>query len=167
MKKPSSQPAEAPQAGTESLAILEKFLRRLPRVIRQLRVRQEDRPPFRVNDERDLEDLLRSLLPLYFDDVRPESRSVSYASASNTDFWITLESEAMVLMVKRVRTNVGEQQVGAQIKEDVDYYEALGELRTLMCFIHDPAGILQEPRQLEERWSGLRDGLTVRCVIVS
>ena len=45
------------------LALLEELLRRLPRVIRQLRTRQGDRPPLRVEDERDLEDLLRALLP--------------------------------------------------------------------------------------------------------
>src|SRR5713226_483028 len=49
-----------PVPASEPWALLEKVLRRLPRAIRQLRVRQGDRPAFRVNDERDLEDLLRS-----------------------------------------------------------------------------------------------------------
>src|SRR5262249_17380791 len=52
----------APTTALSPLAILETLLRRLPRVIRQLRVRQGDRPPFRVEDERDLEDLLRAVL---------------------------------------------------------------------------------------------------------
>lgn len=56
------RPAESPQ----SFVVLEQFLRRMPLVIRQLRWRQGERPPFRIEDERDLEDLVRSLLPLYF-----------------------------------------------------------------------------------------------------
>src|SRR5438874_339984 len=65
------RPAGAPTA----LARLEALLRRLPRVVRQLRSRQDGRPPFRVEDEKDLEDLARALLPLHFDDVRPECRT--------------------------------------------------------------------------------------------
>ena len=53
-----------PAAVSDPLASLESLLRRLPRVIRQLRSRHGNRPPFLVSDERDLEDLLRALLHL-------------------------------------------------------------------------------------------------------
>src|SRR5947209_8211643 len=49
---------------------LESMLRRFPEMARQLRTRQTDRPPFRIQDERDLEDLVRALLPLDFEAVR-------------------------------------------------------------------------------------------------
>src|SRR5262249_46736961 len=48
-ERPSQGPAPDP------LAVLENLLRRLPLTIRQLRNRHGDRPPFRVEDERDLE----------------------------------------------------------------------------------------------------------------
>src|SRR5205814_8178601 len=67
-------------------AALENLLRRLPRVIHELRWRHGERPPFRVSDIHDLEDLLRALLPLQFDDVRPLCRTPSYAAATRTDF---------------------------------------------------------------------------------
>ena len=70
---------------------------RLPLVIRQFRVRQGDRPAFRVNDERDLEDLLRSILPLHFDDIRPECRTPSYAAGTRTDFLLSPESIALTI----------------------------------------------------------------------
>src|SRR5262249_19589729 len=79
--------AHPPRPATaEPLDSLEGMLRRLPRAVRQLRVRQGDRPAFRVVDEKDLEDLLRALLPLYFDDVRPQSRTPRYAACTRTDF---------------------------------------------------------------------------------
>src|SRR5258708_1192437 len=48
--------ATGPVVHDAPVAVLERMLRRMPKVIRQLRVRQGDRPPFRVSDERDLED---------------------------------------------------------------------------------------------------------------
>src|SRR4051812_6102597 len=61
----TSPPFAAPLVG------LDVLLRRLPLVVRQLRCRQTERPPFRVEGERDLEDLLRALLALHSEDVRP------------------------------------------------------------------------------------------------
>src|SRR5262245_20873415 len=57
---------------------LESLLRRLPAVARQLRFRQDDKPPYRVESDHDLEDLVRSVLPLHFDDVRPLTRTPTY-----------------------------------------------------------------------------------------
>src|SRR5439155_22287511 len=51
---PWVRPDAAPSS--TALAQLEALLRRVPRVVRQLRVRQDGRPPFRVEDEKDLED---------------------------------------------------------------------------------------------------------------
>jgi hypothetical protein len=148
----------------ESLATLDRMLRRLPRVIRQLRVRQSDRPPFRVMDERDLEDLLRSLLPLHFDDVRPESRTASYSPASLTDF--LLEPQKIVVTPKRSRSStIGEKELTEQIREDASHYELQMDGGTLVCFVYDPEGILRDRSQLETTWSKPEGNLEVRCVI--
>src|SRR5207237_10494242 len=85
-------------------ALLEELLRRLPRVIRQLRTRQGDRPPFRVEDERDLEDLLRALLPLQFDGVRPEGRTPGYSPCTRTD--LLLAAGRLALTAKLARRGV-------------------------------------------------------------
>lgn len=158
-------PEEQAARSAAALTSLERLLRRLPRVIRQLRVRQGDRPPFRVIDERDLEDLLRSLLPLQFDDVRPECRTASYAPGTSTDFLV--ESQAVFLTVKRMRSTTDEKKISVELQEDVDYYEDERSGGTLVCFIYDPEGLLHEPRQLELMWSKPQDKLDVRCVIGS
>src|SRR5439155_25452025 len=75
-----------PAVAAPPLAALETLLRRLPRVVHELRSRHGERPPFRAADGYDLADLLRALLPLHFDDVRPPSRTPSYAAATRTDF---------------------------------------------------------------------------------
>jgi hypothetical protein len=136
----------------EALLILENFLRRLPRAIRQLRVRNDDRPPFRVVDEKDLEDLLRALLPLYFEDIRPECRTPSYASSTRTDFLLAEDGIALTLKLAKPR-------VVEQATEDAAYYRVERKCRTLVVFIYDPEASLREPclPPVEE--------IEVRCVV--
>ena len=146
-----------------SLANLENLLRRLPRVIRQLRDRHGDRPPFRVVDERDLEDLLRSLLPLHFDDIRPQSRTPRYSARTRTDF--LLEPERIVVTVKIARTATREAQLAKQLQEDVEHYMAQEECRTLVAFIYDPEGLLRDVKTLTCGCDGKTDAFELRCVV--
>jgi hypothetical protein len=150
-------------SASESLLNLERVLRRLPLVIRQLRSRHLQRPAFQVQDERDLEDLLRALLPIYFDDIRPESRTPSYSAVTRTDF--RLKAEGIVLTIKRAGSRDCEKQLGEQLQEDVIFYERQGQCRMLVGFIYDPEGFIREPAQLEAMWSKMQDRLELRCVI--
>src|SRR5262249_13869707 len=86
------RPPDTSGAGT-----LERLLRRLPLAARQFRSRYGTRPAFRVEDEHDLEDLLRALLPLQFDDVRPMSRTPRYAADTRTDFLLPAQEVAVTV----------------------------------------------------------------------
>jgi len=147
----------------DPMANLERLLRRLPRVIRQLRSRHINRPAFQVADERDLEDLLRALLPIYFEDIRPESRTPTYTHATRTDFRI--KPHGIALTIKRAPWRDCEKQLGEQLQEDVTYHEKETTCKTLVGFIHDPEGFLREPAQLELMWSKPQDRLELRCII--
>jgi hypothetical protein len=149
----------------DPLVALETMLRRLPRVVRQLRVRHGDRPPFRVEDERDLEDLLRALLPLQFDDVRPQGRTPMYATGTRTDF--LLMPAAIALTVKRATPALREPQLAEQLRQDIAAYAGLRGIRMLISFIYDPEELLYQPRQRELAWSQAQDELDVRCIIAS
>jgi len=145
---------------TETLAVLETMLRRLPRVIRQLRVRHGDRPPFRVVDEKDLEDLLRSLLPLHFDDIRPECRTPRYAADTRTDFLLAVERTAITVKLARPR-------ILEQFAEDVAYYRRERKCGMLVVFVYDPEASLRE--LCVPQATGTEDGEEpeVRCVVGS
>jgi hypothetical protein len=136
----------------------------LPLVARQLRDRQDDRPPFRVDDERDLEDLLRALLPLHFDDVRYERRTPSYASGIRTDF--VLAPSAIALTTKRMKPTLDPELLRQQLCEDIAYYQQRS-CRALSVCVYDPERLLVGPQQLETAWSSLSDELGVRPVIAS
>jgi hypothetical protein len=149
--------------GAGPLAQLEKLLRRLPLVVRQLRSRHGDRPAFLVQDVLDLEDLVRALLPLHFDDVRPESRTPSYSPSTRTDF--LLASEGIALTVKRVTTSLRERELAAQVLEDAEYYGGRSDCRILVVFVYDPEQLLYEPRRLEREWLRAAAEPEVRCLI--
>jgi hypothetical protein len=146
------------------MAILESLVRRLPRVARQLRDRQGERPPFRVDDEHDLEDLLRALLPLHFEDVRYERRTPRYAPGSRTDF--LLSPSGIALTAKRMKPTLCPEHLREQLCEDIAYYQPKN-CRSLVACIFDPESLLAGPQQLETAWSALSDELRVRPMIAS
>jgi hypothetical protein len=148
---------------TESLTVLESMLRRLPLVIRQLRSRHGDRPPFRIADERDLEDLLRALLPLHFEDIRPECRTPRYSSVTRTDYLLAKEGIAMT--VKWVNADVRVTQLIEQLREDAEYYGRERKCRILMGLVYDPEMKVPEPTKLETACSGTEDAMQVRCIV--
>jgi hypothetical protein len=159
-----------PSAHTsQNLATLETLLRRVPRVVRQLRTRQGTRPPFRVEDERDLEDLLRAVLPLAFDDVRPECRTPTYATCTRTDFLILPEQATLFLAVtvKRLASGSGERNLEPQWQEDVKHYEQRHDCRALIAFIYDPEGLLREAATLETAWSRPQGDLDLRAIVAT
>jgi len=153
------RPAPPPNA----LTTLEQLLRRLPRAIRQLRHRQGEKPAFRVEDERDLEDLVRALLPLHFDDVRPQQRTPRYAAGTRTDF--LLAPERLAVTVKIARATEAVQQLDAHSAEDAAYYAGQAGCRKLVGFVYDPLGRVPDRRRQEALWSRQGDELEVRCII--
>ena len=82
---PWTKKAES-RSSAHALGELKTLLHRLPAVARQLRSRYLDRAPFAIQDEHDLEDLVRAVLALRFDDIRIESRTPRYALDTRVDF---------------------------------------------------------------------------------
>jgi hypothetical protein len=129
--------------GDDPLAKLEHLLRRLPRVVRELR----PAPP--------LDTLLRALLHIHFDDVRPEARTPRYSA--NTCAAFHLPEIETVVVPHRAGPGIDEAELTRRRAEDVEDYRR--HSRTLVFFVFDPERRL--PERLEAVWSD--DG--VRCVI--
>src|SRR5207244_1568802 len=61
-----------------------------------LRRRYDNRPTLDVADEYDVQDLLRSLIALFFDDIRQEEWTPSYAGkAARSDFFLKVNGIAV------------------------------------------------------------------------
>ncbi len=158
-----------PLPAQDAIAGLEEFLRRVPRTIRQLRKRHGDRPPFVVRDEHDLEDLLRAILPLEYDEVRRESRTPSYASATRFDIRLGKEegSVALALTVKVVDRSLSESALQTQWQEDIAHYARARDCRAVVALVYDPELLLTNPARVEKMMSHYEGELQVGCVIAS
>lgn len=124
--------------------VLERIFQKFHRVARQLRNRHNGRPTLDVNDEYDVQDLLHALLKMYFDDVRPEEWTPSYAGKSaRMDF--LLKNEEIIIEVKRTRESLGDKELGDQLIIDIDRYKVHPNCKKLICFVYDPEGRIGNP----------------------
>jgi len=115
-----------------------------------------------IEDEHDLEDLVRSLLPLFFDDVRLRSRNPSYAAEPRTDFLLC--PEAIALVVKLARA-IRRPELESQFREDLDFYRSVRECRQVWIYVFDPEHLVHDADDLERMWSVPEEGLESRCVV--
>ena len=128
----------------QAVAIVERICMTFPAVVRQLGQRHGGRSTFVVNDEYDVQDLLHAILRIYFDDIRREEWTPSYAgAASRVDF--LLKNEKIVLEVKMTRTSLRDRQVGEQLIVDNTRYAAHPDCQVLVCFVYDPGRLVLNP----------------------
>ena len=144
---------------------LENLFNRFHQIARQLRSRHDERPTLDVNDEYDVQDLLHSLLRLYFEDIRPEEWTPTCAGGSSRmDF--LLKDEQLVVEVKKTRDNMRDKLIGEQLIVDIAKYREHPDCRTLVCFIYDAEGLIANPAGLENDLSALSsDALGVRIYV--
>lgn len=123
---------------------LNLILYRFHKVARQLRTRHDGRQTINISDEYDVQDLLHALLKIYFDDVRPEEWTPSYAGgASRMDF--LLKKEQIVIEVKKTRDSMTAKDLGDQLIIDIGRYKVHQDCKKLYCFVYDPEGLLGNP----------------------
>ncbi len=112
--------------------------------------RYENRNTITITDEYDVQDLLHALLKIFFDDIRPEEYTPSYAGkSSRIDFLI--KSEKIAIEVKKTREGLKEKQIADQLIIDIDRYKAAHpDCETLFCFVYDPENLIQNPIGFEK-----------------
>jgi len=146
------------------LPALIRILRGFHRVTRQLRFRRENRPTLEIHDEYDVQDLLHALLKIDFDDVRPEEWTPSYAGkSSRTDF--LLKNEKIVVETKKTKTVNSARNIGDELIIDISRYRGHPDCKTLVCFIYDPEGYVQNPEGLISDLERNSDSLNIRVII--
>lgn len=123
---------------------LSRIFNKFHRIAKQLRSRHDGRETLDVNDEYDVQDLLHALLGLYFDDIRAEEWTPSYAGKSaRMDF--LLKDEKTVIEVKKTRQNLSDKELGDQLIVDVERYKVHPDCKKLICFVYDPEGRIGNP----------------------
>ena len=156
-----------PESQVQELSAIDKLellIRRFHKVARRLRSRHASRSTIEIEDEYDVQDLFHSLLCIYFDDVRPEEYTPSYAgSASRVDF--LLKQEKIIIEIKKTRKGLSAKEVGEQLIIDSQRYQAHPDCNTLICFVYDPEGRVANPRGIENDLTTEINGMPVTVFI--
>ena len=172
---PWTRRAEAKRLETEAKRLkeeTEKPIEALQRVFskfhliaRKLRDRYDSGETLDVGNEYDVQDLLSALLVLYFDDIRPEEWTPSYAGQSaRMDF--LLKKEKIVVEVKMTRQGLADKEIGNQLIVDIERYKEHPDCDTLICFIYDPEGRIANSHALSgDLQSQSRDDLKVIVIV--
>jgi hypothetical protein len=145
---------------------IELLCQRFHIVAMQLRDRHGpgDRPTLDIVDEFDVQDLLHALLRIFFEDVRRESWTPSYAGrSSRVDFWLPLEQ--LVIETKKTRQGLGAKELGDELLIDIGHYKEFQSCNRLICFIYDPDGRVANPRGLERDLSRKEAAFEVKAIV--
>lgn len=158
---------DEPESHIQELSAIDKvelLIRRFHKVARQLRSRHASRNTIEIEDEYDVQDLFHSLLRIYFDDVRGEEYTPSYAgAASRVDF--LLKEEKIIIEIKKTRPGLSAKEVGEQLIIDSQRYQAHPDCNTLVCFVYDPEGRVANPRGIENDLTKELNGVPVTVFI--
>jgi hypothetical protein len=154
-------PASAPLSAVSEAVAVETALRRMPRAARVLRDRPVGRPRLGIEDERDLEDLLRAVLLLTAEEVRPVTRTPRYAAGNRTDF--VLPREEVAVTAKCWHGGLTEESLLSQLDEDAEFHQGL--VTRLIVYLHDPRCVLPDPRGIEARLSRELPGFCLQVVV--
>lgn len=153
-----------PKGTTDPVIAIEQIARRFHIVARQLRQRHENRATLDISDEYDVQDLFHALLKVFFDDVRSEEWTPSYAGgASRMDF--LLKAEQTVVEIKKTRAGLGARELGNQLLEDIGRYQAHPDCHRLICFAYDPDGRITNPDGLERDLSRAINEMAVSVIV--
>ena len=167
-KFPWTHKAEAKQLKEEAekpIEALQRIFSKFYPIVRKLRQRYNGGETLDVSDEYDVQDLLNALLVLYFDDIRPEEWTPSYAGKSaRMDF--LLKKEKIVVEVKMTRKDLTDKKIGDQLIVDIERYKGHPDCDTLICFIYDPEGRITNSHALSgDLQSQSRDDLKVIVIV--
>ena len=150
--------------GLRTTEFVVTLCRRFPLLIAAMQKRHNHRQALAITDEYDVQDLLRGILSLHFDDIRPEEGNPSHGAVqSRSDLF--LKPERIVIETKMTRKSLSQRELVHQLIQDKALYQGHPGYTTLICFVYDPGHLLTNPTAIEHDLSGQDGGLTTIVVI--
>ncbi len=146
---------------------LERILSRLPQVSRSIEKvkRHNSRESLEIKDEYDVQDLLKGVLHLEFDDIRPEVWTPNYAGTnSRTDF--LLPPECILIEVKHTKNAKAQIKITEELIIDIARYKPYPGVKHLVCAVWDTEHHLTNAVALKTDLEKHNDGF-VTVVVMS
>lgn len=133
--------------------------------MQQERGRHDKRPTLIIRDEYDVQDLFRSMLRIYFDDIRSEDPVPSVGGkSSRIDF--LLKREQIVVEIKMTRDTLKSREVSDELIIDMKRYKGHPNFKTFIAFIYDPNKYIDNPAGVEDDLSELTGEMLIKIIIV-
>ena len=160
---------------SDAIELVKRISLSFPLFARQLQRRRKDvkvprkkekqpRPTIVMNDEYDVQDALHAILCLFFDDVRDETWTPSYADNQNRiDF--VLPAFEIAIEVKHTGSSLTQRKIADQLIIDKEYYRQDTTCKHLICFVFDPELRLKNPVAIENDLSVGDDKFAVIVII--
>lgn len=143
---------------------IKRICDRFHKVARQMRSRHSERPTLSVEDEYDVQYLFHSLLHLYFNDIRSEEWTPSYAGGSSRVDFLLKDINA-VIEIKKTRPSMTRRDLADQLIIDIQRYQSHPDCKKLICFVYDPEGRVSNPKGIENDLNGDHNGISVTVLI--
>ena len=149
----------------EPSKIIENLFERFHSVALEINRRHDNRQSLPINDEYDVQDLLRGLLKLHFDDIRDEEYTPSYAGfCARMD--LLLEDEQIVIETKMVRKGLTQKKIRDELIIDKAHYRVHPKCKKLYCLVYDPEEKTKNPRGFERDLSDRVDGFKTKVFVM-
>jgi hypothetical protein len=139
----------------DKASMLIQILDYFPIVARHLAERKHDRPPFSIENEYDVQDLLYANIRSVFEDARFEEWTPKHGGKSKR-IDIVIPSAEVVIEVKYVRDKSHRKNIGDELKIDIESYHSHSACKTLLFLIYDPDSNIVDPSEITNDLSGRR-----------
>lgn len=133
---------------TPSLDDLENLLMRFHDVEIELKTRRAPKNPLLIENEYDVQYILRSMLKIYFQNVMAEDPQTTHVGRANTIDFVIPELKVGI-ECKKTRDNLRDAQLGDELLADIPRYQKRGDVETLYIFVHDSDHFLKNPKKIE------------------
>lgn len=147
-----------------AINILDRLCNCFHSMASQLTKPQRSLKPIHISNEYDLQDLFYALLKMFFDDVRREEPTPTYAGKSaKAD--LLIKSQKIVVELKMTRPSLKDKKVGDELIIDIERYKQHPDCKVLFCFIYDPNRYMKNPVGIENDLSGRYDNIEVKVIV--
>jgi hypothetical protein len=152
---------------TEVESKIETLFLRFHAVAIQLQKRsRQEKQPFNINDEYDVQDLLHGLLWIFFNDVEAENYGTPSTCGTNPRIDFFLRDEKVYIEAKIATENHRRKKIAEELILDKEYYSKKVDLNGIFCLVYDPLGLIDNPIGFEKDLSEPNSRPKVRVFVV-
>ena len=141
--------------GIDKISLVIQIIDSFPVVARLMTRRKHKRPPYIIENEYDVQDLLFANIRSVFEDARVEEWTPKHGGKSKR-IDIVLPSENTLIEAKFVRDTNHAKSVSDELKIDIESYHSHPACKTLLFIVYDPNNYIIDPSEITTDLSGRR-----------